>query len=85
MPEVRLKFRQERRSFARQADEQKEQAVKMRAKGISLSATVRVAGASVCGAVGRALATERLTRFLAWRTGVRQSGVRASIAAFDEM
>ena len=32
-----------------------------------------------------ALATERLTRFLSCRTSGRQSGVRVSIVAFDEM
>ena len=31
------------------------------------------------------LATERLTRFMSWRTSGRLSGVRASIVAFDEM
>ena len=71
-------------------DEQKEQEVKMRAEGMSLSATVRVIGTSMPtvsewvkkrGIGGRA----RLTRFLAWRTGGRQDSVRASIVAFDEM
>ena len=32
-----------------------------------------------------ALAAERLTRFLAWRTSGRRDSVRASIVAFDEM
>ena len=32
-----------------------------------------------------ALATERLTRFLSWRTSGRRDSVRASIVAFDEM
>ena len=31
------------------------------------------------------MATERLTRFLAWRTSGRRDSVRASIVAFDEM
>ena len=48
-------------------DEQKEQAVKMCAEGISLSAAARVVGANVTmvSKLGkkRELATERLTRF----------------------
>ena len=70
-------------------DERKEQAVKMRAEGMSLSATARVLGASaptVSEWVKKgALATERLTRFMSWRTSGRRDSVRASIVAFDEM
>ena len=70
-------------------DEQKAQAVKMRAEGMSLSATVRVMGASVPPVSEwvkkGALARERLTRFLAWRTSGRRDSVRVSIVAFDEM
>ena len=61
----------------------------MRPEGMNLSATVRVAGArlptvSKWGKKG-ALAAERLTRFLAWRTSDSQDSVRASMAAFDDM
>ena len=70
-------------------DEQKEQAVKMRAEGMSLSAIVRVVGArlpTVSEWVKNvALASVRLTRFLSWRTSGRPSSVRASIVAFDNM
>ena len=70
-------------------DEEKEQAVKMCAEGMSLSATARVMDASVTTVSewGKkwTLASERLTRFLSWRTIGRPSGVRASIMAFDEM
>ena len=63
--------------------------VKMRAEGMSLSASARAAGASVTTisewVKKGALARERLTRFLAWRTSGRQDSVRASIVAFDEM
>ena len=60
----------------------------MRAKGMSLSATARVIGASV-PTVSEwvkkgALSTERLTRFLSWRTSGRQSSVRGAVAAFAE-
>ena len=70
-------------------DEQKAQAAKMRAEGMILFATARVVGASV-PTVSKwvkkgALMAESLTRFLSWRTNGRRSGVRASIAAFDEM
>ena len=61
--------------------EQKERSVKMRAEGMILSATARVMGSSVPTVSKRVkkgdyLATERLTRFLAWRTSGRPGGVR---------
>ena len=55
-----------------------------------MSATARVMGASVT-TVSKWVKkrgqwrTERLTRFLAWRTSGRPGGVRASVMAFDEM
>ena len=53
-------------------DRQKKQAVKMRAEGMILSATARVAGVRLptVSKWGKkeALATERLTRFLEWQT-----------------
>ena len=65
-------------------DEQKEQAVKMRAVGMSLSATVRVMGAgapTVSEWVKKGgLATERPTRFLEWRTSGRQDSVRGRVS-----
>ncbi len=62
----------------------------MRAEGMSLSAAARVMGASaptVSKWVKKrgALAKERLTRFMEWRTSGRPGSVRASIVAFDEM
>ena len=79
---VQMQQRRKRQEGAKHrfTDAQKEQALKMRAEGMSLSATVRVIGASVptlsaCGKKG-ALARESLTRFLAWRAVEERDGVR---------
>ena len=61
----------------------------MRVEGMRLPATARVAVArlpavSKWGKKG-ALTTERLTRFLSWRTSGRPGSVCVSIMAFDEI